>query len=329
MEINKFVCGANVRNTGIGTCSLILQNIVGGFLVPVDFVIDAAGAADLFNTLQDAAKAGKAERIYPLHKWVQMTNNSEDKVTQQFGYGGRAVVREGFNDWLFQYTDGGICLHNRLRSHNGKAKAAMFYDAEGVLFGTSKLIPGNPALIDAEPIYGVGGIPLEYFWADKWTPNDGANAMVTAMQYVFKPKYVNEQIGYIQTTFDLESVKGLGSIALSQPIAGARPVLTITANYGCSFEPNGADLFEDLGDELATAAAWKVTTADGLPVSITSVAADDDNRAFTITLDALDPNYSLTAPLRVSLVSPEELETANLDALSFYESNVLRIAGTA
>lgn len=329
MEVNRFVCGANIKNTGVGTCSLALQTVAGAFLVPADFVIDEAGAADLFDTLQAAAKASKRNRIYPVHRFVQVTNNSEDKTTQSFGYGGLAVVREGFYNWLLQYVDGGLCLHNRLRSHNGKAKAVLFYDAQGVIFGRSVLLPANPALIEPEPKYGLGGIPLEYFWANPWTPNDGSNVMATAVQFVFKPKYINEELGYIQANFDLEGVKGLGGVVLSEAVAKAANVLTVAANYGCSFEPDGADFFEDFEADLADDALWKVTTSSGLEIAITSVAADAANRAFTITLDALDPNYSATAPLKVSLVSPAEMETAGADALSLYESNVLSIAGTA
>lgn len=329
MEVNKFVCGANIKNTGVGTCSLALATIAGAFLVPSDFVIDEAGAADLFDTLQAAAKASKRNRIYPVHRFVQVTNNSEDKTTQSFGYGSIAVVREGFYNWSLQYVDGGLCLHNKLRSHNGKAKAVLFYDSNGVLFGRSVALPQDPALVQPEPKYGLGGIPLEYFWANPWTPNDGSNVMATAVQFVFKPVYINDELGYIQTNFDLESVKGLGGVTLSEAIPAARPVLTVKASYGCSYEPDGADFFEDFEADLAAAALWKVTTASGLPIAITSVAADNENRAFTITLDNTDENYSLTAPLKVTLVTPEEMETANKDALSLYEANVLSVAGTA
>lgn len=328
MEINKYVCGANIRNTGVGTCSLIMQNVAGAILVPDGFTLSPAQAATLQTVLIAATKASKRSRIYPVHKFVGLTNNSEDKTTQAFSYGGQYPVREGFQNWLFQYVAGGMCLHNALRTHSGKAAAALFYDAQGILFGRSVLIPQAPELIEPEPIYGVGGIPLEYFWANPWSPNDGSNITNTSVQFVFKPKYINEELGYIQTNFDLESLNGLGGIRLSEAAPKAAAVLKIAANYGCGFEAEGEDLYDDLSAELAVAALWKATI-DGKPVVITSVAADDALRAFTVTLDAVDPNYDANAPIKITLVSPSEMVEAEADALSMYEANVLSIAGTA
>jgi hypothetical protein len=306
-EINKISCVTVGANVGFGDCVFNPLNIVGAFLVPKDFKITPANALALQTFLiTEAANPDANARIFPIHGFEQVTSNSESKTIQTLGYGGKAVAREGDYDWMFQFLNGGLCLLKSLRAFNGVGKSVLFYDAAGVLFGWKV---GDDLL----------GVPLVFFWADPWTPNDGSNATIYTCQFVFKPRYINEQIGFLQADFPMETVEGLQTVALKELVGSARPVLKVGASVGCS----GESLFDTYSAEIANVLAWDAKIG-GSDIAITSVAVDTNLGGWTVTIDVADPDYVAGSPLVLKLAAVDVL--AGL-GVSGYESTRLTIAG--
>src|SRR5690606_21353744 len=136
MELNRIVCVGVGTNVGFGSCVVNPKNFAGAFLVPPDLALGASEIASLQATLQSAASADNAaNRIYPIHGSEAMTNNTEAKVIQSLGFGGKYPVREGDYDLMFQYINGALCLHKSLRALNGKGRSFLFYDNDGLLIG--------------------------------------------------------------------------------------------------------------------------------------------------------------------------------------------------
>lgn len=308
--LNTRVCTAAGGNTGIADCSLTLQNILAGFLVPSSFELTNANLASASTALAALQAAASNDnpllRIYPLPEVVGMTDNTEDVVLQTLGYGAPVPVRDGKYNLQFQYTRGGNCVSNQLRKFNGLNYKVIFIDAAGVLFGTKV---GT----------SLKGIPLDYFYASPFRFNDGSNITNLGYRMTFNPTYINENLGFISLNLaDVLAINGLQNAVVTLGAARATNVIKVKVLTGCS----GTDLYDTYSAELANVARW-VVTYNGLNITITSVAVDANIKGWTITLDAADPDYNAAGPFAVNLAAPSVLAAAGVTG---YEGLALVVA---
>jgi len=304
--LNKISCVVGGANTGVGDCFLTIAHVVGAIIVPSTFSLSKANLGDLQNALQDAAFDDiPRRRIFPIHNIEALSaDNSEDKTVETMGYGGKAPLTEGDYDWTFQYIQGGHCLHSNLRKFNGAGRAVLFYDAKGVLYGRK--------IGDT-----LSGIPMVFFFANKFTLSSGSASTAYTIQFVTKPKYMNDELGFVEPDFSLDTILGIQDVALSSHATSTVPIPVITAVAGC----DKSDLFDIYETELEDVTAW-IATIGGLPVAITSVIADPDLNAWDITLDTADANYSAAGPVVIKMATPLALQA--LDVVGF-ESNSVTI----
>lgn len=293
--LNTFPCSEAFGNTGISKCSLVPALIVGMLIVPNDFVITAANAATLQDYLSTAAKDPvKSKRLFPVHNFTAFTDNSEDPVVETTGYGDPIPVRDGNYSWTFRFITGGICLLKALQKFNGQSVSVLFYDNNGLLFGanTSK---------------GLAGVPLKSFFAQKWTPTDGSNVAGFNVNVVFDPKYINQNFGFIKDDeTDYTQVVGLQDINIVAVGPQTPLLLAVSTVAGCV----GDNLFDLFKDELSAGALWSVINkATGEDVVIDSVAKNEGNKTFTITLTA---GVAAGSQLIVNLKPVDELEAADI-----------------
>lgn len=268
--INKILCAEAFGNTGAASCSLVPVNMVGAFLAPLGEIITQAQANDLTKTLQDAAeRSNPLNRIYPIHGFTALADNSEEDVVSTLGYGGRTKIRPGFYDWMYEYVLGGICTHNELIRLSRRKLGVYFYDAKNVLYGR------NIAT-------GIGSIPLEFFDVPKWSANDGSVEVKFNIQFSFAPKYLNENIGFLQTDIDFTDIKGLQTANLQAKGAQTTTVLNVEAVTSCG----GDNLYNLFDNDLAVGGLWSVRdSVTGNVLLIDSVAANPTTGTWTITLD--------------------------------------------
>lgn len=308
MPLNELTCVTGGGNTGVGECPLDIKNMVGAILAPSNLVIAAADTASasvfLTKLLALATEALPANRIFPIHGFEQITDNSEDITIQTLGYGGKSVTREGDYDWMFQFIKGGFCLLKSLRKFNKANKGVFFYDANGVVYGVKS---GT----DLKPI------PLVFFHASPPKVNDGTNTSIYGARFVFKPTYLADNIGFVEMSLaDILTVEGLQDVALS---AGTRAtnVLKATAKTGCG----GVNMYDEYSTELAVVGAWVAKNPAGAVLTITSVAVDANISGWTITLDASDPDYSVGVDVTLSLADPVTL--AGLGVTGFESNSIV------
>lgn len=305
-NLNQIVCTNKVANTGFGNCFLDPANIIGGFIVPNGFLLDAASLADLQVSIELATKeAIKLNRAFPIGNFVAMTDNSEDKTVQTFAYGGKKVVKEGDYDWSFQFTEGGVCLQKALRSFNSNGSwSVIFYDANFVLYGTT-----GP---DANALYG---IPLKVLWTSPWKPNDGSNSTVYTIQTVFEPRFINEELAYVQAGSYLDDLKGYQDIILkARTWVEATGALNITAYSRC-----GTNLYDLYPTELGAVAAFKANNAfTGNAITITSVTANPATKSFDVVIATGDSDF----PAAAQGILFDTVDAAALDIINVvgYES---------
>jgi hypothetical protein len=278
-ELNNLACASNVANVGFGTCYLDLKQIVGAIIVPNGYELTSIELASLQASLvADSKAANKLSRIYPIHKIVGVTANTEEKTVQTFSTGAKAVVREGKYDWTFQFVEGGLCLSNALRSFNSNgAWSILFYDEKYVLFGRKGSTAGS--------LYG---IPTNYLWAQPFTPNDGSNTAIYAVNVVFNPEYINEQLGYVQATSTIEDVKGLQDVNITvNSWVEATGVGNVTVMTDC-----GTNLGEVYPTELVDADVWIANNAStGAAITVSTRAYVSSTKTFNITVDTADSDF--------------------------------------
>lgn len=250
MDLNQLDCLQAAGNTGVGSCFVDIQKIVGAFLTPKGWEVDIT---DLQANLIAATHASsKALRIFPIYDFKTITDGTEKPVIQSFPDGSKAFVRDGFNDWMYQFVRGGASLTKELRKFNKYAYDFMFIDADGKLLG----IKGSTTTkLRAFPSDG------GYFLAQPWKQNDGSKVTEYACQFVFNSKYTADLVDFVlDTSFDiLSTIRGLQNVIVTG-VAEIVPVGAVSA-----FEVLGIGSNADSIDVKVNG-----TSISGGPVSKTS-----------------------------------------------------------
>lgn len=309
--LNATQCSTNLKNTGICDCPFDPKLIVGEIKIPKTRVLTVDELNDIQATLEGLVEDVRANRIFPNHGFVAVTDGSEDPTFQTFGYGSQVPVREGKYNWTFQFYQGGVQKSNALRSFNNSSYASIFIDSENTLIGTKKL--------DVNGEDGLAGVPMEggYPYTYPWKVNDGTNTTSYRTQYVFQPSYVNENIAFFQVpkaTYLLTELAGLQDVTLDiVETNDTDDEVTIKA-YG----PCGEDLYDSYADELEEATAW-IGSQDGVAIAHT-VTKDDAAKGWVIAYDTLD----LTAGDTWTLAAPTVLAASPIN-LSGYESDTVTV----
>jgi len=285
--LNLAPCAVSNGNTGIGDCAFDPKQLVGGFLVPKGFFISEANLATKELTLAALLAAASADvpsqRIYPLPLTLGITNNSETPVKQTYGYGAQVTVRDGMYIFNQVYADGALCLSNQLTKFNGNRYNWMGIDADGVLWGTKV----------GEDAYG---IPLNEFYNNPMTLNDGANRTGYSYDLSFNKNYLNTDIAFAKLGLAaLQAIKGLQNIVPVTIVAPVTNTFTVRLQTGCGGNPD--ELYDLYSADLADPTNFAVlNAATGNAVTITSVAAVPNSKGFLFTLNAADPDYVAGGP---------------------------------
>lgn len=312
--INAIQCSTNLKNTGVCDCFFDPKLIVGEIKIPKDRVLTQAEVNAIQATLEALVTDVKANRIYPVQKFVAITDGSEEPTFQTFGYGSTTPVKEGKYIWTFQFTEGGVQLSNSLRSFNGSSSkyASLFIESSNVLIGTKKK--------DANGDDGLAGIPQEggYPYTYPWKANDGSNVTSYRTQYVFQPIYVNENIAFVKiptTEYLLTELAGLEDVTLTiVETDETDDTVIVKAVTAC-----GLDLYDDFADELTEASAWIVLTAAGVAIAHT-VTKNVANKGWNIIYTSAE----LLDGDTISLAAPTVLAVAPIN-VDGYESDTVTV----
>lgn len=308
-NLNELSCLTTAGNTGVGSCFLDFKNIVGAILAPKGYELDlSANSGDVQTTLAAAClNASKALRLYPVFDFEQTTDSSEQATVQTMNTGSKHVVREGFNDWQFQYVAGGLSLHQSLRKFNGNAWDFFFVDADNKILGVEG---SDTDHIKAIP--STGG----YFWATPWKVNDGSKIAEYMLQFVFNVKYSNDLVKFVKCDFDIPStIYGCEDVTLT----GVADETSGTYNITAKTSSVGTNLGDVVGSTLASASLWVATNSEtGAGVDITSVSYDSTNKYYQIACDTSDTDYPGTGQhIKIDLAAPSVLDAAGVEG---YES---------
>lgn len=271
-KVGQLNCSTNRKNTGYSSCFLDLKLVAGAFLFDTAKSFTDNEIAALQTTLQNLAKAdAKSARMFPFHKFVAATDNTEDLIVQNFDYGAKYPVRDGDYDWRFQFVDGGLCLSNSARSHNGPA-FALFYDKDYKLVGC---YDQNNKL---------STIPLQFFYAHPWKLPTGSATAVYMLQFVFLAKYLNEQIAFVKADFDLSEIKGLQDVDI---VVNSFNQNTGVANVTLQTRCGAVNIYDDFSTNIDET-IFGALDDEGNDVAVSSVSPVSGSKSFDVTLDTGD-----------------------------------------
>lgn len=295
-------CGSGGGNTGVESCIFDLKKIQGAIIVPKGNIILTADIvkveADVLTYLQNKTlETSPLDRFYPI-QFVGVTDNSEDPISVNKGYGMKMYVRDGKYTFMFE-TNKGMSLNNALRSFNNSQRDVYLITDDGKLIG--KVSSTGLKAIDVETMYTM---PVKI--------NDGANPALYRTEIVLKEaKDLNENIQFYQfDEVDINSeLIGLTDLYLTQVTAvGAATVkVKVSSKYGS----NIGEKYSDAG-ELAQIGAWTSSK------TITAVSYNAATKSFILTVAT-----TWAAADTISLASPTALAAENVVG---YESNTLTLA---
>lgn len=310
--LNQFICLTSAGNTGVVPCFFDPKNIIGAFLTPKGAEVDVASLQSALVAKTHATSA--AARWYPLYDFVATTDATEQKTIQTFPTGAKKVVREGYNDWTFQFVEGGLSLLSRIRKQNGSNWDFIFVDAGDPTRGQALIgIVGSTATkLKAIPSDGM------FFWGNPWKANDGSKITEYTAQFGFKSLYVNnvDLIRVAVATFDLPTtVKGLQDVVLTNPSATTAGLFRVALNM----QATQGNLGDTYATELSVAGAWLMTnTATGAAITITGVTYSTTGGYFILTANTGDTDYPTPpATVTINLNTPSALQAIGVDG---YES---------
>lgn len=307
--INAINCITSAGNTGVGACFFDPANIVGAILAPKGYEFDTTTPqATLIAATHNVAKGS---RLYPLYDFEAITDGTEQKTIQTMQSGQKHIVREGFNDWKFQYVSGGLSLLLNARNFNGSAWDYYFVDANGVMLG----IVGSTAT-KLKAIPSTGG----FFWAEPWKVNDGSKISEYMLQFVFNVKYLNTKslFRYLATGIDLPSlVYGLQDLNLTSTVNATSGTYTVAV----ATDATATNMGDINAAGLAVIGNWTAAnTATGAAITILTVTYSSTLGAFLVALDKTDTDYPTPGAgvkVTLNLAAPAVLQAAGVDG---YES---------
>ena len=297
-------CSKNTKNTGYGSCPLDWGLFLGAFIFDSPRVFTDAELADLATTLNAAAVDDvKEQRMFPIHGFLGPTDSSEAVITEKFPYGAEAIVRDGNINWQFQFRDGGACVNNAGRTHNGQAYV-LFYDR----------LKGKNRLIGTYNAAGLQTIPLQYVYFAPFKLNDGSKSTGYFVSFSFFPQYINEEVDFIQADFDLSEIVGLKDVKIIvNSFNQDSGVANVTLQTDCGAN-NIYDLFQADIDETS----FTSYDEDGNVVTIESVAGVAGNKTFDITMTAADfPDSGIVtlSGAAISVLAGQGIEGYEIDSV--------------
>jgi len=292
--LNNPQCAASGNSTGIPSCPINPDIIVGAILTDPNKVYTLTDLADLKAAMIASVMATGTNRIHPIFRFVELTDGTEAETIVTMGYGPKIIVKEGAFDWTFRFMKGGLCFNANLRSFNDLEKAVIFVDNTGKLYGV-KTDEG-----------GLRGFALDQVFTANFKLNDGSAPNKYVIRFLqSNPKEWDTFAMYdpkAQTVpWDAETaLKGILDIELVEVSSGNGE-----ATFKVQTKCDKVNLYDDFSTELADKVLWTLETSAGDSVTITTLVAVPASKSFQMT-------FTGTGSHVVNLVSSALLAAAGI-----------------
>lgn len=285
-------CTTGVLNTGATKCPFDPKNFEGIIEIPAGTVFTQAQILDFQNTLIGMIENDSASlRAYPIQRFDGMENISSEATYRDRPYGQRYKVRDGQYGFKFMYTEGGMGLHSKIKSFEGKHdqydvifvdrknRGFMGWTSDGINFrGFSK------SMIDVHNV----------------TFDDGTNGTEYAVSlFLDDADQINKHARLLQMPAGVDVIRDFKGLYDIEPIIHSGTMSSVgVGTYRFTIGGGSTDLYADYGTIIDTAALWTATNKEtGAAITITTVSSGVTNGIglITIDLDSADTDFPSTA----------------------------------
>jgi hypothetical protein len=305
MAVTIDLCAsASYGNTKAISCDPKRANVVsiiagGAIFEPADYASMATFKAALLAACKIASS--ESGKLFPFPQVKAVAVDTEANKEFTFGDGTKITVSEGAPSYTFDLYIG-TNLERQLRKFNSQTIPVFVFDSSGNVWGKVDS-DGNFSGIDATLF--TSGAPF----GDYNTPGIAKMkvAFNSASDFYDASRFVN-------TDFAISEIVGLFDATLAEATTNTSSAYKISAkviNTQLGAEKNLYDEYDDL---LADEALWTATVQDsGVAMTLTSVAKDDVNECWTVTIDATEwTALAADTKIEIGLADPTTLIAAGV-----------------
>lgn len=285
-------CTTGVLNTGATKCPFDPKNFEGVIAVPAGTIFTKAQILDFQNTLIGMIEADDpADRAYPIQKFDGMENISSEATYRDRPYGQRYKNRDGQYGFKFMYTEGGMGLHSKLKSFEGKHDQYdfIFVDRKnrGFMGWTSDGVNFRP-------------FTISMFDALNITFDNGSDGTEYAVSiFLDDADQINRYARLLQMPTGVDVIRDFKGLYDIEPIVYSETMSSLgVATFRFTIGGGTTDLYADYSAILADKDNWTAKNKEtGAAITITtgSAAVTAGVGLITLDLDSADSDFPATA----------------------------------
>ena len=303
--LNALQSANNYGNTGVMGPFTDVKNIIGAIIVPKGTTIAVASIQTALQAL--LLNTNPLLRGYAVFDFEQTKDGSEAKTVQTMSTGAKHVVKEGYNDHSFQFVNGGKDVHDALRKFNGSNWDFFYIDGGDLGVPNSQKLIGIAAAASGY----IQAIPTDggYIWTDNFVLNDSTKIAEYMIGFVFKQKYLNDLMAFVQLPFDAPTtLYSLASVFLTgaaDATSGSYDITILTKT--------NTNLGNIYPTQMAAAGNFTAAnTATSNAIAITGVSYNSTGGYFVVALNKSDANYPSSGTVTIGLATPTTLNAAGV-----------------
>lgn len=285
-------CTTGVLNTGATKCPFVPKNFEGVIALPAGTTFSKAQILDFQNTLTGLIENDSAaSRAYPIQRFDGMESLSTEATYRERPYGERYKNRDGKYGFKFMYTEGGMGLHAKIKSFEGKHdqydflfvdrknRGFMGWTSDGVNFKGYTM-----SMIDAYNVLFDNG-------------TDGTEFAIGLM--LDDPDQINLHARLLQMPVGVDVIRDFKGLYDIEPIVYSGTVSSSgVIDLRFSIGGGTTDLYADYGSIIDTASLWTAKNKEtGAAITITTVSSAVANGVglVTVDLDSSDTDFPASA----------------------------------
>lgn len=285
-------CTTGVLNTGVTKCPFDPKNFEGVILVPAGTSYTQSQILDFQNTLIGQIENDSTSlRAYPIQRFDGMENISSEATYRDRPYGQRYKIRDGQYGFKFMYTEGGMGLHSKLKSFEGK------HDQFDVLFVDRK----NRGFMGwTSDGINLKGFTMSMVDVHNVTFDDGSNGTEYAVSlFLDDADQINKNARLLQVAAGVDVIRDFKGLYDIEPIIHSGTMTSVgVGTYRFTIGGGSTDLYADYAGIIDTAALWTARnneTGAAITISTVSSAVTNGIGLITIDLDSADTDFPSAA----------------------------------
>lgn len=263
----------SVFNVGIPLCDLAKKKIRGVIFADQGYAFsgaDIASVAAFIAAVKRQSTAARGSRVYPIWDILNFEDSTGDPSTGGIGNLSTATIITNDAVPVFRFGYGGSeARHKRLAAMLGASLDIFFVDDSYAVFGRDN---GNG---------GFSGYSIlqAYPYTSKFIISDAVNQYSFRVTLSSITQYRDQSL-YVVANSGLTGALGLMNVNLAY-------LSNATNAYKFTAVVDGGTEFTALYGSTVAAMTWSAKNLQtGAAFTITSVAYDSTNKAFTVTLDS-------------------------------------------